>query len=149
MANEGQRREGKQKRFHFGPPYPYRTAPRMMVIPRHAITYPRPNIAVLSLPADQRGMRSKRRRPDDLPVMPPIRGSDVFRIERLIGALQPLRLLEKPARSGRDIKKQYPPGLSAAHFPSMSEPARIKAQLPGLPTVTSSPILKVISPAST
>src|SRR6516165_4392354 len=69
-------------------------------------------------------MRSKRRRPDDLPAMAPIRRSDVFRSKRLIGALQPLRLLEKPARSGRGIKEQHPGRLGARVLPGMSEPAR-------------------------
>src|SRR6516164_6288892 len=69
-------------------------------------------------------MRSKRRRPDDLPVMAPIRGSDVFRSKRLIRALQPLRLLEKPARPGRGIKEQHPRRLRTRVLPGMSEPAR-------------------------
>src|SRR6516165_3589881 len=50
---------------------------------------------------------SKRRRPDDFPAMPPIRGSDVLRRKRLIGALQPLRLLEKTSRPGRGIEEQH------------------------------------------
>src|SRR6516164_4678410 len=68
-------------------------------------------------------MRSKRRRPDDLPAMAPVRGSDVLRIKRLIGALQPLRLLEKPARSGRGIKEQHPSRLRTRVLPGVSEPA--------------------------
>src|SRR5690348_6322527 len=56
--------------------------------------------------------------------MAPIRGSDIFRGKRLIGALQPLRLLEKPTRPGRGIKEQHPRRLGARVLPSVSEPAR-------------------------
>src|SRR5215472_16544635 len=56
--------------------------------------------------------------------MAPIRGSDIFRCKRLIGALQPLRLLEEPARSGRGIEKQHPRRLGTRVLPGMSEPTR-------------------------
>src|ERR1700756_1218445 len=69
-------------------------------------------------------MRSKRRWPDDLPAMTPIRCSDVFRSKRFIGSLQPPRLLENPPRPGRGIKEQHPRGLVARVLPGMSEPAR-------------------------
>src|SRR4029077_4615204 len=68
--------------------------------------------------------RSKWRWSNDLPAMTPIRSPDIGRSKRFIGALQPLRLLEKPARSGRGIKEQHPRRLGARVFPGMREPAR-------------------------
>ena len=57
--------------------------------------------------------------------------------------------LDVAARRGRGIEEQDATGVAAGVLPGMRHVAREEAQVPGPPTVTSSPILKAISPAST
>jgi len=63
------------------------------------------------------------------------------------GAFQ--ELLDVAAGGGRGVQKQDATGFAAGVLPSCGTLRGKNAQVPGPPTVTSSPILKVISPAST
>ena len=63
------------------------------------------------------------------------------------GAIQ--ELLDVAAGGGRGVQKQDAAGFAGGVLPSMRDVAREERAGAGPPTVTSSPILKVISPVST
>src|SRR5213594_4138316 len=91
----------------------------------------------------------ERRWSDDLPAMAPAQFGRLALVHRGEGAVRPLLLLQQPARPGRSIEKQHPPGFRAAVLQACGTPRGMKAQVPGPPTVTSSPILNVTSPLRT
>src|SRR5436190_1900433 len=65
----------------------------------------------------------ERRWSDDLPAMAPAQFGRLALVHRGEGAVRPLLLLQQPARPGRSIEKQHPPGFRAAVLPGMRHTA--------------------------
>src|SRR5438552_8956027 len=65
----------------------------------------------------------ERRWSDDLPAIALAQFGRLALVHRGEGAVRPLLLLQQPARPGRSIEKQHPPGFRAAVLPCMRHAA--------------------------
>src|SRR5881296_907419 len=84
----------------------------------------RSRFVVTAASSPERDEDLERRWSDDLPTMAPAQFGRLPLVHRGEGAVRPLLLLQQPARPGRSIEKQHPPGLRAAVLPGMRDAAR-------------------------
>src|SRR5437764_14406450 len=88
--------------------------------------------------------RSEGRRAHDLPAVPFGNRAELLLVRRVH---RPFRhLLEQLSGPAGGVQEQHAAYLDAGALPGMRHVSGIKAQVPGPPTVTASPILNVISP---
>src|SRR5436309_3977106 len=83
----------------------------------------RSQFVVTAASSPERNEDSERRWSDDLPAMALAQFGRLALAHRREETVRPLLLLQQPARPGRSIEKQHPPGFRAGALPGMRHAA--------------------------